>query len=233
MNSIREIKKELLKHKNPRKAEELARFFKTKRGEYGYGDKFLGIVVPIQRKIAKKYPDLMLDELQELILSKYHEFRLTALLVLINKYNKATIFNKRLAVEFYLGNTRFINNWDLVDLSASQILGDFLLDMKRDVLYELIKSKSLWDRRIAIIATFAFIRNNQFEDTLRLAEISLHDTHDLMHKAVGWMLREVGKRDMAAEEAFLMKNCKKMPRTMLRYAIEKFPEDKREFYLNQ
>lgn len=223
------LKKDLLRLRNPEKARNLQRFFKTGKGEYGEGDKFFGIVVPEQRKVAKKYSDLTLGDLQELLNSKIHEYRLTALFILVAKFKKAE--KKKEIVDFYLKNTKNINNWDLVDLSAPNIMGEYLINREKGILYMLAKSKNLWERRIAVLATFAFIKKNNFEDSLKIAKILLNDKQDLIHKAVGWMLREVGKRDLKALESFLEKNCKRMPRVMLRYAIEKFPEEKRKTYL--
>jgi len=228
---MKEIQKELKKLANPSKAKLLQRFFKTGKGEYGEGDIFLGIMVPEQRKVAKKYNDITLQDVQKLLSSKIHEQRLISLFILIDKYKKA--IDKKEIVDFYLRNTENINNWDLIDLSAPKIIGDYLLDKPKDVLYRLAKSKDLWERRIVILSTAEFIRNNRFEDTLKISEILLNDEHDLIHKGVGWMLREVGKRDQAVEEKFLKKHYKKMPRTMLRYAIEKFSEEKRKFYLGR
>lgn len=230
---INQLKKDLLKLRNPGLAKLLSRFFKTGKGEYGYGDVFLGIKVPEQRKIAKKYPDLPLKELQELLSSKIHEYRLVSLFILIDKYKKADEKGKKAIVDFYLKNTKNINNWDLIDLSSNKILGDYLIDKTKSVLYRLARSKSLWERRIAVMATFTFIANNNFNDTLKISEILLNDKHDLIHKAAGWMLREIGKRNQAMEEKFLKKHYKKMPRTMLRYAIEKFDEGKRAYYLKR
>jgi len=217
---------------NPEKAKILQRFFKTGKGEYGEGDRFIGITVPEQRKLAKKYDTLPLKELQKLLSSKYHEHRLTSLLILVIKYSKSDDVEKKGIVEFYLTNTKYINNWDLVDSSADKIIGDYLLERDRSILYELAKSDYLWERRIAILATFRFIKNNQFKDTLKISVLLLSDHHDLIHKAVGWMLREIGKRNLSIEEEFLKKHYKKMPRTMLRYAIEKFNPEKRRTYLN-
>ena len=230
---LNQIKKDLQKLKNPQKAKISARFFKTGKGEYGEGDVFLGITVPQQRKIAKKYPDLNLKQLQNLLSSKIHEHRLTALFVLINKYRKADEKNKKEIFNFYLQNTKSINNWDLVDASSEHILGDYLLEKNKTILYKLAKSNNLWERRVAIMATFEFIKNNRFQDTLKIAKILLKDKHDLIHKAVGWMLKETGKRDQKTEETFLKKHYQQMPRTMLRYAIEKFPDNKRKFYLRK
>ena len=224
------FKKELEKLKNPEKARKLAGYFKTGKGEYADGDVFLGIIVPKQRKLSLKYKDLSLNDIQTLLNSKIHEHRLISLFILIHKYKKANEKEKREIVDFYLKNTKNINNWDLVDLSAPNILGNFLADKSRAVLYKLAKGH-LWEKRIAVLATFAFIKNNDFKDSLRIAEILLKDKHDLIHKAVGWMLREIGKRNLKAEEKFLSRHCAAMPRTMLRYAIEKFDKRKREFYL--
>jgi 3-methyladenine DNA glycosylase AlkD len=215
------------------KATVLSRFFKTGPGEYGAGDIFLGATVPELRVLARKYSHLGLAELQKLLASPIHEFRLTALLILVIKFEKALGLERKKLVDFYLKNTNNINNWDLVDLSVYKILGCYLLDKPRAVLYRLARSKNLWERRIAIIATFAFIRQNDFSDTMKIAQKLLLDKHDLIQKAVGWMLREVGKRDLAQEEAFLRQHYRVMPRTMLRYAIEKFPEPKRKKYLTK
>lgn len=227
------IKKDLLKLQNPQKAKIHARFFKTKKGEYGEGDKFLGIKVPDQRKIAKKYLGLPLKDLQKLLSSKIHEHRLTALFILINQYKKADESLKKEIVSFYLQNTKNINNWDLVDISAPKILGNYLINQKRNILYKFARSKNLWEKRIAILSTFEFIKNNDFKDTLKISKILLRDKHDLIHKAVGWMLREIGKRKQDLEEEFLKKHYKIIPRTMLRYAIEKFKPQKRQFYLRK
>ncbi|MDO8658403.1 MAG: DNA alkylation repair protein [Candidatus Levybacteria bacterium] len=227
------IEKDLLTLKNPKKAKILQRFFKTGKGEYGEGDIFLGITVPQQRIIAEKYIDTTLIELQNLLSSKIHEYRLISLLILINKYKKSGETGKKEIFDFYLKNTKYINNWDLVDLSAPNIVGEYLLNKNKSVLYKLAKSKNLWDRRIAIISTYPFIKNNNFDNTLKISEILLDDKHDLIQKAVGWMLREIGKRNQKKEEEFLQKYYKTMPRTMLRYAIERFDENKRKFYLNK
>jgi 3-methyladenine DNA glycosylase AlkD len=227
------IQTDLQSLSNPQKSKVLQGFFKTGPGQYGEGDIFLGIVVPEQRKVAKKYRDLSLPEIQKLLSSKIHEYRLTGLFILVDKYKRADLSEKEKIFDFYLQNTKNINNWDLVDLSAPNIVGDFLLDKDRKILYTLANSKMLWERRIAILSTFAFIRKGEFDDTLNISEILLKDEHDLIHKAVGWMLREVGKRDQMVLEEFLEKHCKNMPRTMLRYAIEKFDGSKRTAYLNR
>jgi len=226
---LQQLIQELEQQKNKEHAKNLQRFFKTKKGEYGEGDIFLGIKVPIQRKIANKY-NLNLTDLQTLLNSKIHEHRLVALLILIKKYQNT---KDKEIINFYLKNTKNINNWDLVDLSAHKILGDYLLDKEKTILYNLANSNNLWENRIAIISTFAFINNNQFEDSLKLAKILLNHKHDLIHKAIGWMLREIGKKDQQTEEQFLKKYYKKMPRTMLRYAIERFEETKRQSYLKK
>lgn len=226
---LKEIRKELKKKSDKERTEILQRFFKTGKGEYGQGDIFLGIAVPELRKIVKKNKDISITDVLSLLHSRIHEERFIALLIFIEKFSKESekIFN------LYLKNLRWINNWDLVDISAYKIIGAHLFDKEKTVLYNLARSNNLWEKRIAIMSTFYFIRNNQFKDTTNIAEILLYDKHDLIHKAVGWMLREVGKRDIKEEERFLMKNYKKMPRTMLRYAIEKFSENKRMFYLKK
>ncbi len=233
--SYREVKKELHKLSNPKQAKLLQRFFKTGKGEYGEGDVFLGIKVGLQRSVAKKYKDLPINEVKKLLGSKIHEHRLVALLILIGKYKKADSAERKKIFDFYLANTKYINNWDLVDLSAPHIVGDYLANNKQEkkILRALAKSKMLWKRRIAVISTFYFIKHDEFDDALRIAEMLVHDKHDLIHKAVGWMLREVGKKNQAAEERFLKRHYKQMPRTMLRYAIERFDEKKRKFYMKK
>lgn len=230
---MKDILNEINSKANPEKAKILQGFFKTGKGEYGEGDVFLGIVVPIQRKIAKKY-NLNLQEIQSLLNSKIHEQRLIALLILDTKFKKADEEEKEKIFNFYLQNTKNINNWDLVDLSAPNIVGSYLIERKnkRGILYKLANSEHIWEKRISIISTFAFIRKNEFDDSLKISEILLKDKHDLIHKAVGWMLREIGKRNVSVLENFLKKHYKTMPRTMLRYAIEKLPEKTRKSYLN-
>jgi len=228
-----QIKRDLLQLSNPEKAKKLSGFFKTGKGHYGEGDIFLGIPVPEQRKVAKKYIDLSLNDIQELLSSKIHEHRLTSLIILVTKYEKADNSGKDEIFSFYLKNTENINNWDLVDLSAPKIVGDYLFNKDTSILFKLAKSDNLWERRIAVLSTFTFIRNNDFEDALHISKLLLHDGHDLIHKAVGWMLREIGKRDQKVEEQFLSEHCMQMPRTMLRYAIEKFDKNKRKFYLTR
>jgi len=232
---VNKLKEDLQNLKDPKKAVILQGFFKTGKGQYGEGDIFLGIVVPLQRKISRKYQTLKLRDLKKLLAANIHEYRLTALFILVSKYEKADEKEKKEIFDFYLKNTKGINNWDLVDLSAPKIVGDYLFHKpkQRGVLYKFAGSTNLWKKRIAVLATFAFIKNNQFEDTLKIAEILLNDEHDLIHKAVGWMLREMGKKNQKTEEKFLKKYYKTMPRTMLRYAIEKFDKSKRDFYLGR
>jgi 3-methyladenine DNA glycosylase AlkD len=229
----REVQARLRSLANPEHVKTLSWFFKTGPGQYGEGDKFIGLKVPVLRKLAKEYKTLPLGEIERLLHSEIHEERLFALMLLVMQSSKADVVGKKAIHKFYLANTRSINNWDLVDLSAPQIVGAFLADKDRKILYKLARSKSLWQRRIAIVATFAFIRADDFGDTLALAEILLGDREDLLHKATGWMLREVGKRDLPALEGFLDKHTLAMPRTMLRYAIEKLPEKKRLAYLKR
>jgi len=225
------LQKELEQWADPGQKEILQRFFKTAKGEYGEGDIFLGVKVPMQRKLADKYCAIELEELPKLLQSQIHECRFTALLLLIQHYAKGDMVKKSTIFNFYVDNLKYVNNWDLVDLSAPPIVGDYLQDKSRKLLYQWATSGRLWERRIAIVATLNFIKNNDFSDTLQLAKILLHDEHDLIHKAVGWMLREVGKRNLAIEESFLGQHYKEMPRTMLRSAIERLASDRRQFYL--
>src|SRR3989344_226992 len=231
-SDFKKIEKDLQELKNSQKAQIYQRFFKTVKGQYGEGDKFIGLTVPQQRELAKKYSELSLSDIKKLLQNKIHEYRLTALLILVDQYQKSDRNNQKKIVDYYLAHTRYINNWDLVDLSADKILGDFLRNEDKSIIYKLAKSKDLWERRIAIIATFNFIKNHQFKDALKISESLLKDNHDLIHKAVGWMLREIGKRNQKVLESFLQKHRQKMPRTMLRYAIERFAEKKRKFYLS-
>ena len=212
------LQKDLRKLANPEKAKILQGFFKTGRGEYGEGDIFLGITVPEQRKIAIRFKTLDIRDIQKLLDNKIHEQRLVALLILVEQYKKANDLVKKKIFDFYLTNTKKINNWNLIDLSAEKILGEYLLNKDKSIIYKLVKSGNIWERRIAVMTTFQFIKNRQYEATLRVAKILLSDKHDLIQKAVGWMLREIGKRDLKVEEEFLKKNYKMMPRTMLRYA---------------
>lgn len=229
--SLSEIRKAISKQKNPAQALVLQRFFKTGKGEYGEGDIFYGIKVPEQRMIAKQFKDLTLSDLSTLIFSKVHEERLISAFILVDQFKRGNKKKKKIIFDFFLKNRKGINNWDLVDLSAPKIIGAYLIDKEKGLLYKFANSKDLWEKRISIISTQAFIREHFFEDTLNISKILLHDKHDLIHKAVGWMLREVGNRDIQTEEEFLIKHYKTMPRTMLRYAIEKFPEQKRKGYL--
>lgn len=231
MSKLEEIRKEFLSLADKTQAQNLARFFKTGKGQYGEGDVFLGIKVPVQRQVAAKFKDLDLDELEELLYSGYHEMRLTALIILANQFKKADENLRGKIFKLYLGNTKWINNWDLVDLSAHYIVGAYLLDKPREILYKLAGSKLLWERRIAVISTFAFIRNGEYEDSKNLCEILAGDKHDLIHKACGWMLREIGKKDEKVLLEFLDKNTLKLPRTCLRYAIERLGEERRKYYL--
>jgi len=229
--SLEEIQKKLNRLGNEDKAKKHQTFFKTGPGEYGEGDIFVGVTVPELRRLAKEYKTIGINETKQLLKSKIHEERLLSLFLLIHRYSKGDEPEKKRIYELYLKNTAFINNWDLIDSSAGHIVGAFLFDKRKKPLYDLVKSDNLWERRISILSTFYFIKHNQFSDTLKISKILLSDKEDLIHKAVGWMLREVGKRDISIEEPFLKKHYKNMPRTMLRYAIEKFPESKRQRYL--
>jgi 3-methyladenine DNA glycosylase AlkD len=216
---------------DPGKVEEKARFFRAVPGGYGEGDRFLGVTVPDQRRVARRFATLDLPQTEVLLTAGAHEERLTALFILVLKFAKADAAARREIVDFYLAHTAFVNNWDLVDSSAFQLLGEWLLDRDRSLLDDLAASASLWERRIAIIATFAFIRRDDHAWTLRIADRLVGDLHDLIHKAVGWMLREVGQRDRDAELGWLARHQTTMPRTMLRYAIEKFEPDVRKALL--
>jgi 3-methyladenine DNA glycosylase AlkD len=226
------VKEALRKLGDPNIAEHSQRFFKTGKGEYGEGDKFLGIRVPVIRQQVKTFKELSLEDTIRVLQSDYHEERLFALLMLVHKFQRGDEQLQKKIYQVYLDNTERINNWDLVDSSAHLIVGAYLENRSREKLYQLAKSKDLWRRRIAIMATFCFIKKNDFEDALAISTLLLSDEHDLIHKAVGWMVREVGNRDVAMERAFLKSRYKAMPRTMLRYAIEKFPESERKRYLN-
>ena len=213
-------------------AQHSLRFFKTDKGEYGHGDLFLGVRAPKIRSIAKRHIDISITDMETLIRSKYHEERFLGLIILVNKYAKTKDKkNQNQLYKIYVSSFKYINNWDLVDVTCPHVTGKHLIDKDRTILYKWAKSEDLWTKRIAMVSTFCFIRKNDLEDTFKIAEILLQDKHDLIHKAVGWMLREAGKRDIKKEEAFLKKHYKTMPRTMLRYSIEKFPETKRQKYL--
>ena len=230
--TLNNLKKDILRKGSREKAKISAWFFKTGKGEYGEDDVFIGLTMPEMREVAKEYRETSLTDLNKLIKSKEHEFRLVALIILVSKYEKGDKKIKKEVFDFFIKNIKYVNNWDLVDGFAPYIPGPYLLDKKRDILYKLAKSKSLWDRRIAIVSTLHFIRNNDFKDTVKISEILLGDKEDLIHKASGWMLREMGKKDVKVLEKFLDKHCKSMPRTMLRYSIEKFDDKKRKHYLN-
>ena len=234
INLLQSIINELNENACKEKAQHHMQFFKTGSGEYGEGDKFIGVNVPCQRKIAKKYyKEINLNELEKLLRNEIHEYRSTALFMLCYKFDKATENEKNFIVNLYLDNLDFVNNWDLVDASSPTILGGYLFDKNRSLLYDLANSDNLWKQRIAIISTLYFIRRNDFYDTLAISELLLHHQHDLIHKAVGWMIREVGKRDKDLAITFLLKYYTEMPRTMLRYAIEKFDENLRQHFLKK
>jgi 3-methyladenine DNA glycosylase AlkD len=230
------ILKEIISFRKKEKAEILSRFFKTGKGQYGFGDLFLGITVPKSREIAIKYMSVSFDDIKKLMSNKYHEVRLISLLILVQKYKKSkTNIEKKKIVDLYLSQAKYINNWDLVDLSAHYILGDYIYNNKKEIkiIHALVKSKNLWEKRIAIISTFAFIYKTESKLTFEIVKYLINDKHDLIHKACGWMLREVGKRVNEGQLClFIDQNYAKMPRTMLRYAIERLPEQKRKYYLN-
>jgi 3-methyladenine DNA glycosylase AlkD len=230
--TARDVQEQLRSLSSPEAAALAARYFKTGPGEYGEGDVFLGLCAAEMHKLAKEHRTLPFGELKVLLRSAIHEDRLLALLILVLRISQSDEATKRQVYDLYLAHTRYINNWDLVDASAREIVGGYLADKGREPLYQLAASPNLWERRISIVATHFFIRQNDFADTLRVAERLLNDREDLIHKAVGWMLREVGKKQQAALEVFLRRHGKVMPRTMLRYAIERFPQDLRRAYLN-
>ena len=229
--TAKDIIKTLTELGNPEIAEHSHRFFKTGQGEYGEGDKFLGIRVPVIRKQVKLNKTISLKTISELINSPLHEVRLFSILSLVEKFTKCEEKGKTVLYRFYMDHINYINNWDLVDSSAGYIVGSYLENRSRQVLYELAKSNNLWERRVAIMSTFHFIKKHDFDDALKIAELLINDNEDLIHKAVGWMLREIGNRDLLVEENFLRAHYNTMPRTMLRYAIEKFQEEKRKAYL--
>lgn len=217
---------------NPQRAAVLRRFFKTGPGQYGAGDRFLGIDVPTLRRLSREADGMPLEEVTALLQSVVHEERMLALLIWLRQFTRGDEAVQRRIHRAYLAHTRWVNNWDLVDVSAPHLMGGWLVGRPRRVLDRLVRSSSMWERRIAIVATLAFIRAGEFSETLRLADALLEDREDLIHKAVGWMLREVGKRDQPALEAWLRPRCRRLPRTMLRYAIERFPEPLRRRYLD-
>lgn len=231
MKILGEIKKELQKLADPKRAESSLWFFKTGKGEYGEGDKFLGISCPNMRKVAKHFAHLPISEIKQMLASSYHEFRQVGLFILVNQFQKGDREKQKEIYNFYLSQTNRINNWDLVDLSAHKIVGAYLDDKDRKILYKLARSKILWEKRIAIVATFYFIAQNDLSDTYQIAKLLLGDPHDLIHKAVGWALRETGKKDKPRLVKFLNTHHRHMPRTTLRYAIEKFPERERKRWM--
>jgi 3-methyladenine DNA glycosylase AlkD len=218
---------------SPEAAARATRFFKTGPGQYAEGDTFIGVTVPTLRTVAREFRALPLDEVRSLLHAPVHEERNVALLILVLRVAKGDAAHRKQVFEFYLGNTHFINNWDLVDCSAPQVVGGYLMTGPKEPLYTLAKSKSLWERRIAIVSTQHFVRHGRFAETLAVSELLLGDTEDLIHKATGWTLREVGKKDRAVLEGFLDRHATAMPRTMLRYAIERFPPDQRRAYLQK
>lgn len=233
--TIEELKAELAAHANPEKAAFFPRFFKTGSGEYGEGDQFIGVTVPNQRKIAKAFIDLPASVVKQLVASPWHEERLTGVFILVYRFKRGNELEKKDIYDFYLAHTKYINNWDIVDSSASHIVGPWLENRpeKMKTLAKLAKSELLWERRIAIIATFHYIREGRADETLQIAEILLHDNHDLIQKAVGWMLREAGKRvDRELLEAFLDKHAVDMPRTSLIYALEHLNATAKKNYMN-
>ena len=223
---------DMIKRADPSQVSGLSRFFKTGPGQYGEGDKFLGIKVPVTREVVKAcWRGTSMEDIRECIESEYHELRLSALLALVQIFHSKKALRQE-CVDFYLAHTARINNWDLVDLSCYPLLGEWLLDKDRSLLYSLAREgKTIWEQRIGIVSTMTFIRHGQLDDTFAIADILLHHPHDLIQKAVGWLLREAGKRDKEALTSFLVGRCAGMPRTMLRYAIEKFPEEERKKYL--
>lgn len=234
METLEYLKAQLRKYASPGKAKSSSRFFKTGPHQYGEGDRFIGVTVPEQRQIALQFKDLPLKEVEQLLRSPIHEERLVALLILVGQFANGDETVKKEVYNFYLSNTDRVNNWDLVDSSAEYIVGNYLIAKTRETLYKLSSSSNLWEKRIAIISTFSFIKQGQADDTLGIAEILLTDKEDLIQKAVGWMLREVGKRvSEKALEEFLAKHYQKMPRTTLRYAIERLPPEKRKHYLSR
>lgn len=226
-----EIHNKLMEIANPQHAINLQRFFKTGKGDYGEGDIFLGIRNPEIRDLVKLFFKVELDVIIKMLASKYHEERMLSLLILVKKFSKADENGKAKIFNLYISNTKYINNWDLVDLTAPNIIGAYLANKDKDLLFQFANTNNLWEKRISIISTAAFIRANYFDTTFQISELLLHDKYDLIHKAVGWMLREIGKREIDAELMFLNAYYKDMPRTMLRYAIEKFPEELRLSYL--
>jgi 3-methyladenine DNA glycosylase AlkD len=226
--SIQDLRRELRALAHPERALGVARFFKTGKGEYGAGDKFLGINVPALRKIARKFRELPLADAESLLLSRWHEERLCALIILVAQFERGTETERQAIFNFYLAHTDRVNNWDLVDASAPYIVGGWLVGRTRDALDRLALSESMWERRIAMVATLWFIRRGELADTFRIAKTLLDDQEPLLHKAIGWMLREAGKKDEPELIAFLREHYAELPRTTLRYAIERFPAERRK-----
>ena len=227
------ITQELQSLSNAEKREIFPKFFKAGKGQYGEGDRFLGVTVPNIRTIAKRHKEISLEEIRELLESEWHEVRLCALIIMVEASKKKDETLRQKLFDLYLSQTNHINNWDLVDLSCHHIVGEYLLDKSRDILYQLAQNRLLWDNRIAIVSTYAFIRKGQLEDTYALSELMMHHPHDLMHKAIGWMLREAGKRDSDRLYDYIMSHRADMPRTMLRYAIEKFSPIERSILMKR
>lgn len=233
--SVEKLRDELLAAGSEAKARELARFFKTGKGDYGEGDRFIGVTVPVNRTITRRYLHLTPTQLAELLHSPIHELRLSALIAMVEQYKSrhTTDAHRQEIVDTYIANTRYINNWDLVDLSVYNIIGAHLASRSRELLYRWALSSLLWEQRMAIVATMWFIRHGDYDDTIALARLLCHHPHDLMHKAVGWMLREVGKRDKQRLIDFLNEHYTTLPRTLLRYAIEKLPQQERLYYMKR
>ena len=227
------ITQELQSLSNAEKREIFPKFFKAGKGQYGEGDHFLGVTVPNIRTIAKRHKEISLEEIRELLESEWHEVRLCALIIMVETSKKKDETLRQKLFDLYLSQTNHINNWDLIDLSCHHIVGEYLLDKSRDILYQLAQNRLLWDNRIAIVSTYAFIRKGQLEDTYALSELMMHHPHDLMHKAIGWMLREAGKRDSDRLYNYIMSHRADMPRTMLRYAIEKFSPIERSILMKR
>jgi len=229
--TVQEIRKRLRRLGDKKHAAVSQRFFKTGPGEYGHGDSFIGVRVPVLRELVKEYPDVSVEDAALLLHSQVHEERLLALLLLVRLFATGDEAIRTMIYGKYLANTEFVNNWDLVDSSAEHIVGAYLMNRDKAVLYRLAGSENLWERRISIMSTFHFVKRHEFSETLKISKMLLFDRQDLIHKATGWMLREIGKRHLQTEESFLKAHYQDMPRTMLRYAIEKFPEQKRQHYL--
>lgn len=227
---LAKLRNDMKKLSSKKRASDMQKYFKTGEGEYGFGDVFIGVTMPNLRELAKKYKEMSFEDLYKLLRSEIHEERMIALLIMVLNFEKEEMLQRRI-YEFYLKNTKYVNNWDLVDASADKIIGVYLIDKPKEVLYKLSKSKNIWERRISIISTYHFIKNDLFDDTLIIAEELIEDENDLIQKAVGWMLREVGKRNEKLEVEFLNKHYKNMGRTSLRYSIEKFPEKSRQAYM--